>query len=97
MNIFDSLQKLMLESGFASFFTTDGGWKNLVMILIAFVLLYLGIVKNTSRFCCAASPSAAFCRTSATLSGRAKTPFTIPSCGRSSLTKRAHIITATAT
>lgn len=45
MNIFDSLQKLMLESGFASFFTTDGGWKNLVMILIAFVLLYLGIVK----------------------------------------------------
>lgn len=46
MNIFDSLQKLMLESGFASFFTTDGGWKNLVMILIAFVLLYLGIVKK---------------------------------------------------
>ena len=46
MNIFDSLQKLMLESGFASFFTTDGGWKNLVMILIAFVLLYLGIVKR---------------------------------------------------
>lgn len=46
MNIFDSLQKLALESGFASFFTTDGGWKNLVMILIAFVLLYLGIVKK---------------------------------------------------
>ena len=46
MNIFDSLQKLVLESGFASFFTTDGGWKNLVMILIAFVLLYLGIVKK---------------------------------------------------
>lgn len=46
MNILDSLQKLALESGFASFFTADGGWKNLVMILIAFVLLYLGIVKK---------------------------------------------------
>lgn len=97
MNIFDSLQKLALESGFASFFTTDGGWKNLVMILIAFVLLYLGIVKNTSLFCCAASHSAAFCQTSATLSGRATMPCIIPSCGRSSLTKQAHIITATAT
>ncbi|MCI7369832.1 MAG: sodium ion-translocating decarboxylase subunit beta [Firmicutes bacterium] len=46
MNILDSLQKLVLESGFASFFATDGGWKNLVMILIAFVLLYLGIAKK---------------------------------------------------
>ena len=40
------LQKLALESGFAAFFITDGGWKNIVMILIAFVLLYLGIVKK---------------------------------------------------
>lgn len=46
MNILDTLQKLALESGFAAFFTTAGGWKNLVMILIAFVLLYLGIVKK---------------------------------------------------
>ena len=46
MNILDTLQKLALESGFAAFFTTDGGWKNLVMILFAFVLLYLGIVKK---------------------------------------------------
>ena len=35
-----------MESGFAAFFTTEGGWKNLMMIIIAFVLLYLGIVKK---------------------------------------------------
>lgn len=35
-----------MESGFAAFFTTEGGWKNLIMIIIAFVLLYLGIVKK---------------------------------------------------
>ena len=44
MDILSVLQKLGLESGFAAFFVTDGGWKNLIMILIAFVLLYLGIV-----------------------------------------------------
>ena len=46
MEIMGVLQKLALESGFAAFFITDGGWKNIVMILIAFVLLYLGIVKK---------------------------------------------------
>ena len=46
MDILETLRKLALESGFAAFFTTDGGWKNLVMILIAFVLLYLGIAKK---------------------------------------------------
>ena len=46
MDILGVLQKLALESGFAAFFITDGGWKNLVMILIAFVLLYIGIVKK---------------------------------------------------
>ena len=45
MDILGTLQKLALESGFAAFFMA-GGWKNLVMILIAFVLLYLGIVKK---------------------------------------------------
>ena len=45
MDILGTLQKLALESGFAGFFMA-GGWKNLVMILIAFVLLYLGIVKK---------------------------------------------------
>ena len=45
MDILGTLQNLWLESGFSAFFMA-GGWKNLVMILIAFVLLYLGIVKK---------------------------------------------------
>ena len=45
MNILDTLQTLLNESGFAGFFV-DGGWKNLVMIAISCVLLYLGIVKK---------------------------------------------------
>ena len=46
MDILGTVQKLAMESGFAAFFLTDGGWKNLVMIVIAFVLLYLGIAKK---------------------------------------------------
>ena len=46
MDILGTLRDLALESGFAAFFVTDGGWKNLIMIAIAFVLLYLGIVKK---------------------------------------------------
>ena len=46
MDILGTVQKLATESGFAAFFLTDGGWKNIVMILIAFVLLYLGIAKK---------------------------------------------------
>ena len=42
----DSLWKLVTESGFAAFFTTGDGWKNLIMIAIACVLLYLGIKKQ---------------------------------------------------
>ena len=45
MDIIGTLQKLAMESGFAAFFMA-GGWKNAVMIVIAFVLLYLGIVKK---------------------------------------------------
>lgn len=39
------LGKILGESGYAGFLA-DGGWRNLVMILIAFVLLYLGIAKK---------------------------------------------------
>ena len=46
MDILGTVQKLASESGFAAFFLTEGGWKNLVMILIAFLLLYLGIAKK---------------------------------------------------
>ena len=45
MNILDTLGKLAAESGFAGFLAA-GGWKNLIMIAIACVLLYLGIVKK---------------------------------------------------
>ena len=49
MNIIDTLLKLWNESGFnaiISGFLADGGWKSLVMILIACVMFYLGIVKK---------------------------------------------------
>ena len=45
MDILGPLQTLLAESGFAGFFA-DGGWKNLIMIGVACVLLYLGIVKK---------------------------------------------------
>ena len=45
MEILETLKTLWVDSGFQSFFT-DGGWKNLVMIVISCVLLYLGIVKK---------------------------------------------------
>ena len=45
MSIFDSLGKLVQESGFAMMLQGDG-WKNLIMIVIACVLLYLGIKKQ---------------------------------------------------
>lgn len=44
-NVGDTLLKLATESGFAGIFA-NGGWQNLVMIVIACVLLYLGIVKG---------------------------------------------------
>ena len=44
-NIGETLMKLAADSGFGGFFA-DGGWKNLVMIIVACVLLYLGIVKK---------------------------------------------------
>ena len=44
-NVLDTLSKLAAESGFAGFFAA-GGWQNLVMIVVACVLLYLGIVKG---------------------------------------------------
>jgi len=45
MNILETLKKLALESGFVGFFS-GGGWKYLIMIVVAFVLLYLGIHKK---------------------------------------------------
>ena len=48
VNIGDVLLNLWSKSGFAAIFTNfmGGGWQNLVMLIIACVLLYLGIVKK---------------------------------------------------
>ena len=48
INVGEILLKLWNDSGFAAITTgfMDGGWQNLVMIVIACVLLYLGIVKK---------------------------------------------------
>jgi len=45
MDVMGTLLKLWNDSGFNSFFIGDG-WKSLVMIVIACVLLYMGIVKQ---------------------------------------------------
>ena len=45
MNVAETLLNLWGQSGFNSFFVGDG-WKSLVMIGVACVLLYLGIVKQ---------------------------------------------------
>ncbi|MBR2977425.1 MAG: sodium ion-translocating decarboxylase subunit beta, partial [Oscillospiraceae bacterium] len=45
MNIGMTLLRLAQESGFSAFFVGDG-WKSLVMVAVACVLLYLGIVKK---------------------------------------------------
>ena len=45
MDILQTLSKLVQDSGFAGFFAA-GGWKNLIMIAVACVLLYLGIGKK---------------------------------------------------
>ena len=45
MHVLDTLNGLWLDSGFSRFFQ-EGGWKSLIMIAVACVLLYLGIVKK---------------------------------------------------
>ena len=45
MKILESLAALVKQSGFSGFLA-EGGWKNLIMIAVAFVLLYLGIKKE---------------------------------------------------
>ncbi len=45
MDVLNTLKELWLASGIASYFSS-GGWKNLIMIVVALVLLYLGIRKK---------------------------------------------------
>ena len=44
-NIGETISKLAVESGFGGF-VAEGGWMNLIMVAIACILLYLGIVKK---------------------------------------------------
>lgn len=44
-SFFSTLLSLCESSGFAGFLT-DGGWKNIIMILISFVFMYLAIAKG---------------------------------------------------
>ena len=41
----DTLAQLARESGFAGFFV-DGGWKNIIMILISFLFMYLAVGRG---------------------------------------------------
>ncbi|MBR7081786.1 MAG: sodium ion-translocating decarboxylase subunit beta [Oscillospiraceae bacterium] len=45
MNIVDTVSSLGEQSGFFGFIAADG-WKNIIMVIIAFGLLYLGIKKE---------------------------------------------------
>ncbi|MBQ1339021.1 MAG: sodium ion-translocating decarboxylase subunit beta, partial [Ruminococcus sp.] len=45
MDVIETLKTLWNDSGFQSFFV-GSGWKNLVMIVISCLLLYLGIKKK---------------------------------------------------
>ena len=45
MDVIETLETLWNSSGFKSFFV-DEGWKNLIMILVSCLLLYLGIKKK---------------------------------------------------
>ncbi len=44
--VWEVIVSIFSNSGYAYFFTADGGWKNLVMILFAFLFLWLGIKKG---------------------------------------------------
>lgn len=44
--VWGAITDIVANSGYAYFFTADGGFKNLIMILVAFCFLYLGIKKG---------------------------------------------------
>lgn len=44
--VWEVIVSIFSNSGYAYFFTADGGWKNLIMIVVAFVFLWLGIKKG---------------------------------------------------
>ena len=44
--VWEVIVSILSNSGYAYFFMADGGWKNLVMIIVAFIFLWLGIKKG---------------------------------------------------
>ena len=44
--VWEVIKSIFMNSGYAYFFTADGGWKNLVMLIVAFFFLWLGIKKG---------------------------------------------------
>ena len=44
--VWGAITNIVANSGYAYFFTADGGYKNLIMIFMAFIFLYLGIKKG---------------------------------------------------
>ena len=48
-DIWNTIVDFAMESGIAQFFD-DGGWKNLIMLAIAVLLLYLAIFKDAEPY-----------------------------------------------
>ena len=48
--VWGAITDIVSNSGYAYFFTADGGYKNLIMIVMAFIFLYLGIKKGFEFF-----------------------------------------------
>lgn len=44
--VWEVIVSIFSNSGYAYFFTADGGWKNLIMICVSFFFLWLGIKKG---------------------------------------------------
>ncbi|MDD6727841.1 MAG: sodium ion-translocating decarboxylase subunit beta [Eubacteriales bacterium] len=44
--VWEVIVSIFANSGYAYFFTADGGYKNFIMLLMAFIFLYLGIKKG---------------------------------------------------
>ena len=44
-NLFNTILSILQESGIAAFFV-EGGWKNIIMIAVSCLLIYLAIVKQ---------------------------------------------------
>lgn len=44
--VWEVVKSILVNSGYAYFFTADGGYKNLIMLIVAFFFLWLGIKKG---------------------------------------------------